>query len=221
MTAIAAHPIDPETAYVTFSGYRNNEYLPHVFRTTNGGQDWEDISAGLPEVPVNDLIIDTENPEWLYLATDVGVYFSLDEGQEWLPLGTGLPNVPVTDLCLHASTHKLVAATYGRSMFSILLDEAVSAREAESNLSALNVFPNPAGSNTRLSFELTKEARVDARLFDQGGRQVKNIFQQQIAPGRHSHVINLTGLPSGYYVCQIRVEGQTIEKVVVISSVRD
>ncbi len=42
-------------------------------------------------------------------------------GTTWNYLGEYLPNSPITDLVLHNPTRKLIAATYGRSMYSIEL----------------------------------------------------------------------------------------------------
>ena len=123
VTRVATSPVDSLIAYVTFSGYRFDEYLPHVFRTENGGLTWQDVSNGLPELPVNEIIIDPDHPERLYLGNDAGVYISYNEGLSWQPLGMGLPPVVIGDLCLHQPTRTLYAGTYGRSMYSINLED--------------------------------------------------------------------------------------------------
>ncbi|MCB9292952.1 MAG: T9SS type A sorting domain-containing protein [Lewinellaceae bacterium] len=203
-TAVATHPSDPNTAYVTFSGYRYNEYLPHVFQTKDGGATWNDISAGLPEVPANDIAVDPENPEWLYLATDVGVFFSTDEGLNWEVLGMGLPNVPVTGLCLHNPTRKLVAATYGRSMYAIQLDESVAVGEPEWNVEGMEVFPNPASEVANIRFQMRGEAAAEILLFDNNGRLVERAFQGRLGQGTHNFEVALSGLPAGIYVGQVK-----------------
>jgi photosystem II stability/assembly factor-like uncharacterized protein len=120
-TRVAACPADALTAYVTFSGYRFDDYLPHVFKTTDGGQSWLDISGGLPEVPVNEIVIDPDSPANLYLANDVGVFASFNAGNTWNNISQGLPAIVVSDLCLHEPSQELYAATYGRSMYSLPL----------------------------------------------------------------------------------------------------
>lgn len=119
VTRVAAAPDDPLTVYVTFSGYRFDDYLPHVFKSTDGGQTWQDISAGLPEVPVNEIVVDPDRPERLYLGNDLGAYVSFNGGLSWHALGQGLPPVVVSDLCLHLPSLELYAGTYGRSMYSL------------------------------------------------------------------------------------------------------
>ncbi len=121
VTRVAVDPEDHNRAYVTLSGFRWDSPLPHVFSTTDGGQSWTDISSDLPEVPVNDIIIDPETTDILYIGTDVGVYVSTDAGGSWQSFNEGLPVVPVVDLVFHRPTRTLAAATYGRSMFTVEL----------------------------------------------------------------------------------------------------
>jgi len=114
-------PYDESIAYATFSGHRVAGTLPHIYRTTDYGTNWVSISSSLPEGPINDVIIDPQNPSVLYVGSDVGVYATYDLGGSWEPLGTGLPITTVHDLAFHEPTRKLVAGTHGRSMFSCQL----------------------------------------------------------------------------------------------------
>ncbi len=121
VTKVEACPADAQTAYVSFSGYRLDEYLPHVFKTGDGGQNWTDISGGLPEVPVNDIIVNPDAPDELFLANDIGVFISYNAGNSWVDISRGLPPVVVSALKLHLPSQELYAATYGRSMYSLPL----------------------------------------------------------------------------------------------------
>lgn len=122
ITRVAVDPTDALIAYVTLSGFRWEEEIPHVFRTTDGGNSWTNISGNLPEAPVNVLIIDPENTNVLYVGTDFGVYYTQNLGGFWRRLGGNHPLCPVVDLKLHNPTRKLVSGTYGRSMFTLDLE---------------------------------------------------------------------------------------------------
>jgi photosystem II stability/assembly factor-like uncharacterized protein len=104
-------------SYVTLSGYKQSDHLAHVYRSDNFGATWTPISGNLPDIPINDLIVDDLDPATLYIATDGGVFYTQDLGVNWQPLGSGLPLVPVHDLDYHPATRKLVAGTHGRSMY--------------------------------------------------------------------------------------------------------
>jgi photosystem II stability/assembly factor-like uncharacterized protein len=121
ITSVAVDPTNANLAYVTVSGYRNGDSGAHVWRTTNGGTTWQDISGNLPNAPVNRLVLDPRNPAVLYVGSDVGVYTSTTGGASWSGVGSGLPTVPVADIDVMASGSStvLTAATFGLSMYRL------------------------------------------------------------------------------------------------------
>ncbi len=119
VSRVVADPESTNVAYVTLSGFRQYDSAAHVFRTRDFGQTWTNIGASLPDVPVNDLIVDPAMPTNLYIATDLNVMYSTDRGLNWSVLGTALPGVTVHDLAFHAGSRRLYAFTHGRSVWSI------------------------------------------------------------------------------------------------------
>ncbi|UCD17607.1 MAG: thrombospondin type 3 repeat-containing protein, partial [Candidatus Zixiibacteriota bacterium] len=114
--------VDPEYAgvvYVTLSGYKQDEMTSHIYRSVNYGQNWTSIGDGLPDAPVNDLIVDPLFTSTLYAGTDVGVFYTVDLGDNWDALGNSGPMMTVHDLAFHGPTRMLVAGTHGRSMYRI------------------------------------------------------------------------------------------------------
>ncbi|HLJ95696.1 MAG TPA: hypothetical protein VKU02_21145 [Gemmataceae bacterium] len=90
----------------------------HVFKTTNAGTTWTDISGNLPNLPTWSLAIDTPD-NTLFAGTDNGVYASTNGGLTWAVYGTGMPNVEVVGLQYNAGLKLLGAGTHGRGMFEI------------------------------------------------------------------------------------------------------
>ncbi len=119
VSRVVADPESTNVAYVTLSGFRQYDSAAHVFRTRDFGQTWTNIGSSLPDIPVNDLIVDPATPANLYVATDLGVVYSSNRGTSWSTLGTTLPGVTVHDLAFHAGTKRLYAFTHGRSVWSI------------------------------------------------------------------------------------------------------
>jgi large repetitive protein len=112
------------TAYATIMGFTGGG--KHVWKTTNAGGSWTDISAGLPDAPADAIVGDPGDPthQTLYVGTDVGVFVTPDGGASWSVFGTGLPNVPVLTLRVinnGAGNQFLRAGTHGRGAFSIPL----------------------------------------------------------------------------------------------------
>jgi uncharacterized repeat protein (TIGR01451 family) len=91
----------------------------HVFATSDGGQHWKDISANLPDVPVNSVVVDPGDAKTLYVGTDVGAFITTNGGQRWFNLGTDLPKVSVWQLDYDATNGVLAAGTHGRGAYTI------------------------------------------------------------------------------------------------------
>ncbi len=216
ITRVAFDPDHATTLYVTLSGLRWDENEGHVFKSTNNGGSWTDISGDLPEAPVNCIIIDPELTDHIYVGTDVGCYFTINEGTSWQVLGTDLPNVPVLDMKFHQATRTLVAGTHGRSMYSIELPTTSSTNDIPVKVDGyqLSNYPNPFNPLTTISFTLPKVAAVSVDVIDIRGRLVDRLHQGILAEGIHE--MRWAGrsragleMPSGLYFVQIKAEGQT------------
>jgi photosystem II stability/assembly factor-like uncharacterized protein len=148
ISQIVIDPANASTAYAIYSGFTSgalyNDFAGHVFKTTNAGISWMDISANLPNVPANDLVVDPDLPHTLYLGNDIGVYVSTDSGATWNPVGVGLPHTVVSSLKLHRPSRTLRAATLGRSVWD--LPVPVQGILMAVNRPSLNFGTNAAGT---------------------------------------------------------------------------
>jgi len=116
ITRIESSPDDGNLLYATIGGFDN----AHIFQSMDGGLTWKDIDKGkLPDVPHNAIVVQSDDPNRVYVANDVGVFASTNRGKSWKRLTRNLPNVPVVDLVYHESEGTLTAATYGRSIWRI------------------------------------------------------------------------------------------------------
>ncbi|MBI5219572.1 MAG: PKD domain-containing protein [Bacteroidia bacterium] len=129
MTYIAVSDSDPNSLWVTFSGYSDGE---KVFRSTNGGTTWTNFSTGLPNLPANCIVYEKNNSNnALYVGTDVGVYYRNATMSQWMQFSTGLPNVIVDELEIQYATKKIRAATYGRGLWESDLYEEPGMPQAD------------------------------------------------------------------------------------------
>jgi hypothetical protein len=125
ISGLAIDPSDANglTAYVGFNGFSRRwtegpgAGLGHVWKTTDGGLTWTDVSGNLPDVPVNDIVITNGS---LVVGTDLGTVVSSDAGAHWARLGTNLPYTTVMDVHL-GPDGRIYAATHGRGIWSIRL----------------------------------------------------------------------------------------------------
>jgi photosystem II stability/assembly factor-like uncharacterized protein len=120
ITDVEASPTKEGTAYVTLSGYG----AMNVYKTSDAGNTWKNIGSSLPDVPVNAIAIHPENENYLFIATDIGVFCSFNDGLTWYPYGRNLPRSPVLDIAFRENlvdfpSLVLRVATHGRSMWEI------------------------------------------------------------------------------------------------------
>ncbi len=122
------------TAYAGIMGFSTPGFpTPHIWKTTNAGANWTDWTGiGLPDAPVNALLVDSQ-AGLVYAGTDVGVFVSSTTTASWTEAGPApgpgvsgfLPDAPVTALQLfnppNTGTKALVASTYGRGIWSYAL----------------------------------------------------------------------------------------------------
>jgi photosystem II stability/assembly factor-like uncharacterized protein len=117
VSRVAASPSDPGTAYLSYTGFRNDDFRPFLYKTTDYGATWTSLAAGLAEGPVNVVREDPKNPNLLFVGTDFGVYVSHDAGKTWLTLRSDMPTQPVHDLKIHPREAELIVATHGRGAY--------------------------------------------------------------------------------------------------------
>jgi len=108
-------------AYAAFGGFNvNTPSQPgHVFATADGGKTWTNITGGLPDVPVDTIVLDPSNAKRLYVGTDVGVFVTSDGGVHWNAFGTGMPKVAAWQLSLDSTNGTLAVGTHGRGAYTI------------------------------------------------------------------------------------------------------
>ncbi len=131
VTRVIPSELDGDRVFLTHSGYRDGENAPLIHVSNNQGNSWTNISGDLPAVGINELIIyPNSNDSILFVGTDFGVYASLDQGSTWDMLDNGFPSIPVYDMDLDTVNNRLVASTYGRSIFTLDLEPIINPSQA-------------------------------------------------------------------------------------------
>jgi photosystem II stability/assembly factor-like uncharacterized protein len=116
---VAPSDVSGATAYVTLGGYGSG----HVWKTTNAGQSWSDLSGTnaatkLPNIATTALLLDPTTPGVIYAGTDIGVFRSTTDGITWETFNNGIPPVPVTSFAVNAAG-KIEIGTYGRGAYEL------------------------------------------------------------------------------------------------------
>lgn len=115
---IAIDPLDAQRVFLTREGFNASR----LYRSTTGGTTWTAVGAGLPNVPANSVAIDPIDTDRLFVATDIGVYESIDGGDNFAAFSTGMPlGAVVVDLEIDGDPHVLTAGTYSRGAWRVVL----------------------------------------------------------------------------------------------------
>ena len=132
---IEASVHDENTAYVVFDGHTSGDMKAYAYKTNDLGKTWTNI------IPNDDVIgftrniqEDYENPNLLFLGTELGLYITINGGDRWSKFTKNVPPVAVHYIELQSQTNDLVMGTHGRGV--IIIDDISPLREInEDNLS--------------------------------------------------------------------------------------
>jgi photosystem II stability/assembly factor-like uncharacterized protein len=137
INAIEVSPHDPATAYIATTRYKFNDHTPGIYKTTDYGKTWTNISSGIPYGAFTRVVReDDKRKDLLFAGTETGLYISWNGGKEWSPFQLNLPVTPITDLRVHHDD--LIAATSGRSFW--ILDDLTLIRQYESGTKDLKIY---------------------------------------------------------------------------------
>ena len=130
INSVEVSPHDKGTAYIATTRYKFNDYTPAIYKTTNYGKTWTNISKGIPYGAYTRVVReDTQRKDLLFAGTELGMYISWNGGKKWESFQLNLPITPITDLKI--SHDDLTIATMGRSFW--VLDDLGLLRQFEGN----------------------------------------------------------------------------------------
>ncbi|HZN40253.1 MAG TPA: glycosyl hydrolase [Planctomycetota bacterium] len=177
VSRVEASPHAAETAFVSFTGYREDGREPFVFRTDDGGDNWTAIAHDLPMEPVNVVRQHPRHANVLLVGTEMGAYVSIDDGAHWYRLGSGLPRVAVHDLIVHGRESHVLVGTHGRGIWA--LDGALLEGLRREHLAqAFRALPPSGGVLLRRAFS---EGNTGARTWSAENPFVQPVFRYLLA----------------------------------------
>jgi len=138
ISVIEASPFDEGSAYVAVDRHKLDDFKPYIFKTTDFGKSWTQVTRGIPEgAYLHSVREDAKRKGLLFAGTETGVYVSFNDGEHWQPLQLNLPTTPIHDVIV--KNDDLAVATHGRSFW--VLDDITPLRQ---------ITPETASSDTVL-----------------------------------------------------------------------
>ncbi len=93
--------------------------------------------------------------------------------------------------------------------------------ENNSNISDLNLFPNPVSSSASISFSLNETKTVSVKIVDITGREIKTLVNEKLNAGQHQigwNIINQNNqaVDNGIYFAIINAGDNTVSKKITV-----
>lgn len=132
---LVASPTDENVVYAVFNNHKRGDFKPYIFKSSDKGKSWSNISSDLPERgSTYALAQDHINPNLLFAGTEFGVFFSNTGGSSWIQLKSGLPTIAVRDIALQRRDGDLVLGTFGRGFY--VMDDYSALRTVNNDILA-------------------------------------------------------------------------------------
>ncbi|MBX7109282.1 MAG: T9SS type A sorting domain-containing protein [Chitinophagales bacterium] len=203
VTSIFASPGDTTGVYVTHSGYKNNDFIPHIHKSVNNGQNWTDISGDLPQWAINDVWVMPGNEATIFVATDGGVYYTENGGVNWNRLGNNMPLIAVYDIEFNPVSNRLIAGTFARSIWTIDISKLTGIQAPAPANNQVAVYPNPV--TDYLTLDLNNSLVSSIVIYNTKGEVV---FSRENIHPRPKPEIPVVDLPAGIYYFQLKGQDQ-------------
>jgi photosystem II stability/assembly factor-like uncharacterized protein len=121
---------------MTQTGRRDDDFQVYIWKSTDFGDTWSDISGNIPVGPVNVIREDPVNQNILYAGTDGGVFVTKDGGKKWDILGD-VPFLYVHDLQVHPRDNMIIIGTHGRGVW-VMDADSINERSMRRGLRSFN-----------------------------------------------------------------------------------
>ena len=191
VSRVVASRYDEGTVYVSFTGYREDDFEKYLYMSADFGKTWKSITGNLPSESINVVREDPRNKNLLYVGTDVGIYISIDRGKTWISLCNNLPTTPVHDLVVHPRDNELVIGSHGRSVFVLDVENIQKfdkkIQEKEAHLFDIKAASLPRSRGGRgewaqekirtalICYYLKKPQKVNISILNKSGKVIKEL----------------------------------------------
>lgn len=186
---IIVNPNDHNHVFVSVGGYEDGH---KVFQSFDAGENWENISGDLPNVPASAIVFYEAEDNVLFVGTDAGVFYSYTHDISWNEVGE-IPHTFVTDLEIQLEEKLLRVGTHGRGIFETSIDaNFTSVETVESKKeNCITLFPNPVKESFTIS------------CFPQNGQVIIYSMEGEKLGVYYTETIDCKPLSAGTYIANV------------------
>src|SRR5262249_17833295 len=154
---LEASPFEPAAAYAAVNTFRLDDLRPHIYRTRDFGQTWTEVTSGIPDGGIVNVVrADPKRRGLLFAGSARSVHVSFDDGDHWQGLRFNMPAASIRDLVI--KDDDVVIGTHGRSFW--ILDDISRLRQLSSDVTAAGVFLFAPQTARRVRWNLNTDTPV-------------------------------------------------------------
>jgi len=125
---------DGDVVYAALDHHKFGDLSPYLIKSSDRGMSWESITGNLPDrTLIWRIVQDHVNPDLLFVATEFGIYFTVDGGQYWTKVASDA-NISFRDIVIQRRENDVVGASFGRGFF--ILDDYTPLRDLNEEILA-------------------------------------------------------------------------------------
>ena len=184
-----------------------------VFRSSDNGDNWTQINAGLTNTKVRALAINSSGE--IFVGTLSGVFRSTDNGDNWSPINTGLTQFDVVIAFAINSSGDIFAGTFGGGGLFRHVESPTAVEEISSSIPSSFAleqnYPNPFNPETIIRYQLDRTAEVKLEIYNIVGERVTTLVDKKLSSGAYFvtwHGSDALGRPvaSGVYIYRLQTD---------------
>lgn len=121
-------------------------------------------------------------------------------------------NIYLTGDSFSSKAQKVITLKYSQKPVSVEPDDKLIPDSPE----LYQNYPNPFNPITTIFYSLPKTARINIKIYDLLGREVKTLYSGQQRAGKHKVVFNAENLASGIYIYRLQTKEFTISRKLLL-----
>jgi len=191
------------------TGYVVGEYSYRVYRTTNFGTDWTQISI-VPDVVEALYSIDFSSDSIGWIGGNYSrLYKSTNSGINWKRenITTGY----ITEISSFSDSILWTCGTGGRIWHTTnggepLVNILTQSSGIPANFIVKQNFPNPFNLQTNIEFDISESSKYTLEIFNSLGQKIEVLFDEIAKPGKYRYLFIADKLSSGIYFYRLSSE---------------
>jgi photosystem II stability/assembly factor-like uncharacterized protein len=139
VSSIEPSKFDKNTVYATWENHMYGDHKTYAAKSTDMGKTWAKFVSEEFNAYAHKIKEDNVNKDLLFLATEMGLYATLDAGKKWFRMKNNIPwKAMVRDIQIHPKTNDLIVGTHGRGI--LIVDNITAMRNMTTDMAGKEVF---------------------------------------------------------------------------------